>query len=53
VDSPPEFMAAALEHLDRVHGGPRPLLRREGIGDEDLDRLVERLTEPAGNATQG
>ena len=21
VDSPPEFMASALEHLDRVHGG--------------------------------
>jgi protein-tyrosine phosphatase len=48
VDSPPEFMAAALEHLDRVHGGPRPLLRRQGISDADLDRLAERLTEPAG-----
>lgn len=47
VDSPPEFMAAALEHLDRRHGGPRALLRREGLTDSDLDGLVERLTEPA------
>lgn len=47
VDSPPEFMASALEHLDRVHGGARPLLRRQGIGDADMDRLVALLTEPA------
>jgi protein-tyrosine phosphatase len=46
VDSPPELMAGALEHLDREHGGARSLLRREGIGDADLDRLIEVLTEP-------
>jgi len=46
VDSPPEYMAGALEHLDRAHGGARALLRREGLGDTDIDRLVERLTEP-------
>jgi len=48
VDSPPEFMASALQHLDDRHGGARALLRRQGIADADLDRLVELLTEPAG-----
>lgn len=47
VDSPPEFMASALEHLDRVHGGARALLRRHGLAEHDIDRLAERLTEPA------
>src|SRR4051794_543902 len=47
VDSPPEFMDAALEHLDREHGGARALLAREGLRDPDLDRLVELLTEEA------
>lgn len=47
VDSPPEFMANALAHLDRVHGGARRLLRREGIAEADIDRLVALLTEPA------
>lgn len=47
VDSPPEFMAAALEHLDREHGGARALLRGQGITDTELDHLVELLTEPA------
>ena len=47
VDSPPGFMASALEHLDRSHGGARALLRREGIPDADIDRLVGLLTEPA------
>lgn len=46
VDSPPEFMASALDHLDGVHGGARQLLRRQGIADPDIERLVERLTEP-------
>jgi protein-tyrosine phosphatase len=48
VDSPPEFMAAALEHLDREHGGARRLLRTQVLTDEELDRLVDLLTEPAG-----
>ncbi len=48
VDSPPEFMAAALEHLHRRHGGSRALLRREGIEDRAIETLVARLTEPAG-----
>lgn len=47
VDSPPGLMAAALEHLERQHGGPRALLRREGLTDRELDRLTDRLTEPA------
>jgi protein-tyrosine phosphatase len=47
VDSPPEFMASALEHLDARHGGARSLLRRHGVSDVEMDLLVERLTEPA------
>ena len=47
VDSPPEFMASALEHLDRVHGGAAALLRRQGITRGDIDDLVDRLTEPS------
>ena len=47
VDSPPEFIASALEHLDERHGGARSLLRGQGVGDADLDRLVDLLTEPA------
>ena len=45
LQSPPEHMATTLEHLDRVHGGARALLRREGIADRGIDGLVERLTE--------
>ncbi len=47
VDSPPDFMDAALAHLDAVHGGARRLLIRHGLSDAELDLLVERLTEPA------
>lgn len=47
VDSPPEYMAAALAHLDGEHGGARALLRRQGLTDAELDTLVDRLTEPA------
>jgi protein-tyrosine phosphatase len=47
VDSPPEFMATTLRHLELEHGGARALLRSGGLTDPELDRLVERLTEPA------
>ena len=47
VDSPPEFIASALQHLDVHHGGARDLLRRQGVSDADLDRFVDLLTEPA------
>jgi protein-tyrosine phosphatase len=46
VDCPPEFMEEALEHLDREHGGAWELLRRHGVADEQLQALVDRLTEP-------
>jgi protein-tyrosine phosphatase len=46
VESPPEYMADALRHLDAVHGGSRALLRRQGLTDAELDALVERITEP-------
>ncbi len=47
VDSPPEFIASALAHLDERHGGARSLLRSHGISDAQMDRLVDLLTEPA------
>ena len=47
VDSPPEFMASALDHLRDVHGGARALLRSGGLTEHELDTLVERLTQPA------
>lgn len=46
VDSPPEFMATSLAHLDAHHGGPRALLRANGMADAELDALVDLLTEP-------
>ena len=49
VDSPPEFMASALDHLETEHGGARSLLRSGGMTDAELDALVERLTEPAAD----
>jgi protein-tyrosine phosphatase len=50
VDSPPEFMESALAHLDERHGGARALLRRHGVTDAEMDRLVDLLTEPAPGA---
>ena len=47
VDSPPEFIASALEHLDTEHGGARSLLLDQGVTDAELDDLVARLTELA------
>jgi protein-tyrosine phosphatase len=49
LDSPPEFMASTLRHLDREHGGARALLGKRGVAESDLDDLVDRLTEPAGS----
>jgi protein-tyrosine phosphatase len=46
VDSPPEFMASALDHLRDAHGGARTLLRSGGLSESELDGLVARLTEP-------
>lgn len=50
VDSPPEFMASAMDHLRDVHGGARALLRSGGLTERELDTLVDRLTEAAGVA---
>jgi len=46
LENEPELMAQALDHLDRVHSGARALLRRHGLSEAELDRLVDRLTEP-------
>jgi protein-tyrosine phosphatase len=46
VDSPPEFMASALDHLRDAHGGAKALLRSGGLRADEIDELVERLTEP-------
>jgi protein-tyrosine phosphatase len=50
VECVPEYMAGALRHLRRRHGGPHALLRRHGLTDGDIDRLVEVLTEPSAAA---
>jgi protein-tyrosine phosphatase len=47
VESEPVYMRVALDHLAREHGGARALLRRQGLTDAELDRLVEQLTEAA------
>ena len=47
VDSPPDYILAALDHLDHRLGGARGLLRSGGMSEVELDRLVEDLTEPA------
>lgn len=46
-ESPPEYMETVLDHLDTRHGGAQTLLRSGGLTDEELDRLVEVMTEPA------
>jgi protein-tyrosine phosphatase len=46
LDCLPEYIGDALEHLDRRHGGARTFLRRNGVSNEELDRLVDLLTEP-------
>lgn len=50
VECEPAYMADALEHLDRRHGGARALLRRNGVRDREIDRLVELMTEEASAA---
>lgn len=47
VESPPEYILGALDHLERAHGGPRELLRAGGVSDTEIQALVERLTEPS------
>ncbi len=51
LDNAPELMAEALAHLDAAHGGARALLRRQGLSDAAIDRLIDRLTEPGGPGT--
>jgi protein-tyrosine phosphatase len=46
VESPPEYMATTLVHLQREHGGARALLRSIGLTDAELNDLVDALTEP-------
>lgn len=47
IESPPEYMREALDHLDASHGGATALLRRHGVSARDLERLTEALTEPS------
>jgi protein-tyrosine phosphatase len=42
-----EVMLAVLEGLGERHGGVEPYLRSTGLGQDDLDRLRERLVGPA------
>jgi protein-tyrosine phosphatase len=45
VDCSPETMLEVLDHLERRHGGAAALLRRNGLADDELARLVDLLTE--------
>jgi protein-tyrosine phosphatase len=47
VECVPEYMAGALSHLERRHGGAHELLRRHGLTESELDRLTDLVTEPA------
>ncbi len=47
VDARPEYMAGALAHLERAHGGAQAYLLRHGVRREELERLRLALTEPA------
>jgi protein-tyrosine phosphatase len=46
VDAPPELMMSTLRHLDERHGGGVAYLRSGGLGDAQIERLRELLTEP-------
>ena len=46
--TPAAAVTGALEHLDEVYGGARGFLRACGLTDDEIDRLRDRLTEPAG-----
>ena len=43
-----EVMSAVLEGLAERFGGVEPYLRATGLGSDNLDRLRDRLVEPAG-----
>ena len=45
-----EVMLQVLEGLGERHGGVEPYLRSTGLGQDDLDRLRERLVGPPGLA---
>jgi protein-tyrosine phosphatase len=45
LESPPEFMQQALDHLESRHGGSAALLGRHGVTSAELDHLRELLTE--------
>ncbi len=47
VDCPPEYMLAMLEHLEHRHGGAAELLRRNGVAEDEVERLRDLLTEVA------
>jgi protein-tyrosine phosphatase len=50
LEAPPEYILAALQHLDHRHGGPAALLAAHGMSDGEIDRLREVLTEPDDGA---
>jgi protein-tyrosine phosphatase len=45
IDCKPEYVAGALDHLRRRHGGAAAFLVAHGLTDADIDRLRELLTE--------
>ena len=45
LDGSPDYILGALDHLDRRHGGPHALLRKQGVSDEEIAHLIDLLTE--------
>jgi protein-tyrosine phosphatase len=50
IDCRPEYIVAALEYLQRGHGGAAAYLVANGLTDADIARLRELLTEPTADA---
>jgi protein-tyrosine phosphatase len=52
IDCRPEYMLAALDHLETRHGGAEAFLARNGLGAADIVRLRELLTEPTDDGLE-
>jgi hypothetical protein len=44
--TPPEYVQRFFERVGELYGGPIEFLKMNGVTDEQLESLRERLTEP-------
>lgn len=49
VESPPDYMESSLAHLDERHGGAIGLLEANGVQQDEIDQVIELLTEPVAD----